>query len=813
MNKKINKADEKAMQAELAALRAQKPAVTKAAPQNGDKYAKDHIEIIAKSDYEDALFESEDALLQALESNRPSRPVAAMSATDDQGVAELAAAAAAIPVNIDYADYEIEVEEKKSYSDAMFSDEEAVNQALTLGTLKEPTPTRVEPAKDDKPQAKNIALCLDFSCFITDKIILADITSRKHPLRLHALGINQSFVSPHAKNLNTFDEPLFVEVPVEEESLPVTAENLAPPKSLAEKIKRTALLQAEKAKLRLEQSKSHMDEYFGRTLPDRDYPLAFKFPAIKYTKEEDGKYFSEKQVEKFFALKKNIYTLMSRAEVELERFSHTKMMSSTRLKCLDVYSLNLVEPLKSVVSLFEEKTPKSEVIEKRMQLAIDALAVIKYIVQGYKQVYTEIYESNNALYGPRRAAANKVACHILDLLCLELNLCVATRSQLAGGSIKSFNKIFYALVLYEPQMIDAQMDSKSLDQTISARALFKYYQLMVLIDGAQRPSKMNKFIRSYVKQHLSLIHLLTYGDMPSSESENCEDGYYIIDPDTADVSAPFANDRRRESNEFLFAPIFINYSILFHKIQVSYAKALALGDVKKSEVLSFLNDCVNVVEKRKHNVAYSLYEPISLNACTGFENSINYFLYGYQQYYKTSTRYDEQATAIVRPVMSRTQWYCAAEDEVFLYLKIDEARCGIQFDVGMPIVFERNNASADEEICVGLIDRVERVRDKNITVSLRKLGNDFTVVKLMTSDDNLSAADGSFYGLLCASDEGEKNLQQLLVPSTMRLYSDELILGHLPNQEKIHYLIDEMIACSQYAQLVSGVATVENELS
>ena len=113
-------------------------------------------------------------------------------------------------------------------------------------------------------------------------------------------------------------------------------------------------------------------------------------------------------------------------------------------------------------------------------------------------------------------------------------------------------------------MIDAQMDSKSLDQTISARALFKYYQLMVLIDGAQRPSKMNKFIRSYVKQHLSLIHLLTYGDMPSSESENCEDGYYIIDPDTADVSAPFANDRRRESNEFLFAPIFINYLSLIH---------------------------------------------------------------------------------------------------------------------------------------------------------------------------------------------------------------------------------------------------------
>ncbi|MEE8058070.1 MAG: hypothetical protein V3T17_09560 [Pseudomonadales bacterium] len=653
----------------------------------------------------------------------------------------------------DYSDYEITIETKASYEDALFSDVEALDEALEQARNQSHSSklAPVEPLIQEKPEEVEY----DFSEFLTaDSQAGKFSASSTKPLNGSQLsvpkeGLNNSPVSIDITAVansheSSADSDQTQELLIEE-YLEVAEPQLKPsefePKTLVQKI-------AQKARKQLNKSKAEFDEYTGRSLPERELPLEFSFPPLKPKKDFDS-IMTGYDIRKLFDNKgKSSHSVLKQAESDLAKVVKCHLSSSNRLSLLDAYSEPLFVVLKAVTAMFERK-PSVPNDSKRLQLAEFSHASLKHLITGYKQVYAPLYEAANVLYGPQRNSANKVAFRLIDLLLLEQQLAMSIQTSLASGSVKTFNKLFTALSLYEPQLIARAQHSLSLDELSSIKAMYLRYQVGLAFNFMGVSSSLHKSLNPYIHQNLGWLKLLPLETIAKTT-----------------VAAWVTTHEHSEAPSFLNAgetithtqvpSVVIEVERFFNAIKKDYAECIdLLGSVKKhssivlgtiklpysATLLCELNRLISTIENKTRTPNYSLYRPLQLKAYSGLENCIGYFDYDYALKTKKTARKGEPVKDLPpKPISTKTQWHCAMEDEANLHLQIIEEKAAIIIDIGQLILFTKpveqdeteDQAPKDpaQQTLLTRVIRMERLQQGKLNIIAEIISNKISHITL-----------------------------------------------------------------------------------
>ncbi len=201
------------------------PADSKAYPDNN--YSDYTQTISTKSHYEDALFNDEEALDKALANSvAETQPgeIEIPTLTDQENASPASnnddsntlALSGISPADNRYSDYDIEIEAKNHYEDALFADADALDNALTASHKEDPAKMHKQStqAQNDGPSARDCARdpqpteneqpVIDLAIFLTDKTKngafknCSDQQTSKHSrLSVDPAGVNGSPVSAY----------------------------------------------------------------------------------------------------------------------------------------------------------------------------------------------------------------------------------------------------------------------------------------------------------------------------------------------------------------------------------------------------------------------------------------------------------------------------------------------------------------------------------------------------------------------------------------------------------------------------------------
>ncbi|WP_101757048.1 hypothetical protein [Oceanicoccus sp. KOV_DT_Chl] len=357
-------------------------------------------------------------------------------------------------------------------------------------------------------------------------------------------GINQSPARksiPLDDNANAFNNQLqLIATQIEQEKIEMAQANAKPEpavpsqspspeknsalSAISQKLKAKSRELSEKGKAKMEQSKAELDEYLGRTLPERTISLEFILPITKSKKDIETN-FQEKEIEKLFSAKnKAIASMLEIADRELITLSKAPVSNSKRIALLNAYTPLLSEKIKSLISMFERK-PCNFDDKKRATMVDHGCSALKHLITGYKQVYADVYESANIIYGPQRKTANLIAFQIMDLLYLEQLLTTSLHLPVPTGAIKTVNKIVYILSLYEPEALSHLHPSVSLENSSSVEELFIAFHLLNKLDRHTLSSGLHKHLKQYLNQHRKLVSTIPL--TVTQRLDHCEPGQQL----------------------------------------------------------------------------------------------------------------------------------------------------------------------------------------------------------------------------------------------------------------------------------------------
>lgn len=650
--------------------------------------------------------------------------------------------------------------------------------------------TKTEPTTNKTTQVK-----IDLSPFLSSQTTAsaAPVDSDAASLSIADSGLNNSPLHPQTPCDNILDKQDFLEAlnaAMEAEATETTASK--------EDAKPTM---ADKAKALLNKNKAHFNEYFGRSLPERELELDFIFPPQKAKKDLEP-IVSLRDINKLFAIKgTSLNVIFKKAEEDLSKLAKCKLSKSQQLSLLDGYSQELFEKFASVIALYEKRPSTSD--SKQVEMAENALSTIKHLITGYKKIYADIYQSANALYGPQRETASTVVFRLLELIVVEQQLAGTLHTPMPHASIKTFNTLFHALARYEPQSIIEEQHSIALNTPMSIYTMYLRFQCSLLLDLMQVPSSLHKLLNNYIQANVSLIQLLPLNCVPVSAEPA-----WMISHDSSDAPRILSDILRSQISNSQFVPIIIRFQKFLNQIKKDYEESLKLLKNNSSphsstvfkdsktpqtlELLSCLNKLAAMIEAQTVNQNYSLYQAIKLRAYSGLAESNSYFehLYVAQNYQgKNKNEYenDNKKELPEKPTSSKSQWQCAMQDEDTLYLQTIEAAVKIELDVGVLLLLIISNEE-QEEIIPARITRLEREAQGKIKLVVEKLGDQSISVFI---DDNSSAL---------LSLQGEH--KYLLVNTERQFSSNQPIDCCLPDNSKVTVIVAAIKSVSKNFQVL-----------
>lgn len=762
---------------------------------------------------------------------------------------ELEAAAPSEP-QTDYSDYSFTIEQKTEFNDALFASEDELNQAL-LQSHAENQATSADQSDepcDAEANAANQPTELDFSVFKPAASDHIDGSGNK-PATNKLLIINNSLNdSPARKTLaDTAASTLFnqqldaVIEQLKQQALHSNATkqaNEAAPtneasgqlSALTTLIKTTSLALSRKGKAKLEQSRAELDEYLGRSLPERSEPLDFMLPASSH-KLLNGELLTEPQIKKLFTTKgKPLLSVLNKTEQQLSLLSKAQLSGSKKLALLRHYRPLLSDKLLTVIAMYERK-PLAFDDSKRSATGSSSLAVIKLLITNYKQVYSEFYQSNHLYYGPHRATINQSACELFDYLLLELRLSIALHCPPPLAAIKTVNKLFQVLSLYEPQLLDeacyCSLDGR--DSTLNA--MFMRYQLWCFIDTQTLSSKLHKTLFAYLAEYhaqLALLPLAVASQLPTIAV-----GQQMLKIELHADQAATLLDPTTSHNEQQAPAVYMPTQTVFNRVKSDYVEALkshiqqrqqhssgtlnAVSPPQRLTLLAMLNQTIRNAEQQQAVSRYSLYQPVKLKAYCGLGDCHKLLCYRYAQH--VSDGMDQTATApktILPPPASKGQWLIAGEDDKAIYLQIAEDRLGIACDIGQLLLLQRdddtNNQStaadspaangtgdaaakeataATETLLLTRIVRLERDHQGNVMFVASKLATTLTHVSILQDQQDIPAITAL------------NNTERLLITDHQHRYSSHSKLAiTFPDDSTTDVTISGLIALSPEYQLL-----------
>ena len=680
------------------------------------------------SQLEEALFSDETALEQAQDKKPVANPLIASD---------------------DYADVEVEAE------DALFSSDAELEQALDA------MPQQIKV----KPKLKKSRSNLDAG---PAKIHFDQFTySEQSPIALQTLAAT-SGLSVIAKRLNLsvmaevdwqvpeqVDEELAAEI--EQIKSNKIAEREAERQQQAEKpqTKKALLQQIYKG------GKSKFDDYFGRTLPDREIPLNFKFPPSISAKDAETLLTSH-QIQDIFSKKKDsLITVFKKSERALETISIRDLSAAKQEHLLSAFYPNLLARVLNFIAGLQKK-PSLPFTEERKEASELCILCVKHAVSAYKQLYSFYYESNNVLYAQKHDVANLTAWRLAELLCLEQRLHAALYRSHGNASSLSFNKIFNVLSIYEQDYVFEQRHSDVFSCDMSLQQMFMLFQIELAFDLTLLSASLHRIVRQYYLDLSALILPLTAQQLSSAWVDACwiisheHSGRARFDVDTTINQLPAA---------------YFHIEPFLQQIKKDYVKSLELlkqhsfkgmqqrigitaFDLVSAEnilqILAALNQQILGIEKNVVLPKYSVYKkfPVDIDVVVGFDQAINSLkrIYtGHAEAHLKGSLAKPKEQSVISSKNKRgaagAYWDVAAEAPRAIYLQTSETKACPSLDVGDLMVLVKYledvdeiqlqaNALAAEKVIPLRVSAIERGISNHVAITTEKLAEEATSVTL-----------------------------------------------------------------------------------
>lgn len=710
---------------------------------------------------------------------------------------ELQKAIEDVPVK-DYSDYEISIEAKEHYEDALFSDDESLEKALTAPQPAIPEPAREGASTAEKqPSIPPGPAQIDYESFFTEKSLMGEFSLNQDTphtnshLQLYSTGLNNSF--PAEKTPLTE-----VEIVEETEQPPEPLADEKPDKEPAKAHEK--LLSWGKSKLN--KNKEQLDEYLGRSLPERALPLEFKFAALKNKKDFEN-IVSPYEIEKQLTNKgRQAHTLLKQADEDLANVVKCQLSNKARLQILEAYTPTLFEKLRAIKGT-QGKTPPYPYEEKKLLAAEHAQNVARNLITGYKQVFAALYESANTIYAPQRKTVNLVAVRLADALCLEQNLLNALHRPIPPASIKSFNKLFHALSRYEPEWLNEPIQSMAMEETCTIKVLFTRYQALLSFDMMSLSPTLHKLLNQYLNSHLDKLDVLAARDWNTPPHFSGKAWVLAHDSSEAAKLASAASSDR-------FTPLFIRVDRFFNQVKSDYDECLSLlgspnpahssnalqgvGLQHSTTLMSELNRYVYLIENNKVPQAYTNYQAWPCKIYSGFTGSYSWLDHHFSKLNQPPRKKGEPAPVLPKkPAPGTSEWLCALEDGDTLYLQTTERKGTAALDVGWLLLVVQIDENDNEKLSFIKITRVERGQANSLNVVAEKVGED--AINTVLTDSH-----GTKLPAILTSHKGAK---VLLCNHKESFWTGKTVEASLPNRSTAILKIDRLYTLAQQWQLLT----------
>lgn len=735
---------------------------------------------------------------------------------DKQGLLE---AAASVPIK-DYSDYEITIETKDEYADALFVDESALDSALNQAEDERNDPQAVNRKEaeiaEPKIEKAEVITTRDFSKLLSEQSVAGTFSpsETESPKKLGIIN-NRLNDSPARKTISETDkskvfeqtlEQIVITIAQEEAHAEGETETALQPEPMSDmdgsklsiitatlKAKGKALSQKVLAKM--DQSKAELDEYLGRTLPERKLALEFILPSLK-SKKDCGNTITPKKVEKLFNTKgKPLSNLFAKAEQDLAKLSKTPLSNSKRLALLDSYFPALSEKAKSLIAMIERK-PSIYDDEKRASMVDGSLNSLKHLITGYKQIYANLYESANVVYGPQRKLANQVAFTLIDCLTMEQLLSVALHARVSAASIKTVNKLYHVLSHYEPQQLIIKRHAYSLAKTTTINRLFTHYQLFGVLDYLSISTAQQRLMHAYLNQHYALIRTIPLAISSRLPAITPSQQLLAIKHDTSTTALFISNETELQAKS---DTVYIFIQAFFNQVKKDYVEALKLRMNRRNKhsspaladspientlpMLSALNLSIRNIESGITRPSYTLYRAIDLKAYSGIDDIIGYNHYAYALQQKGPLQPGQPVGNLPeKPTASKSTWQCAMEDDKAIHLQTIECKLGVPMDIGRLVQFIKTIKTASEddkketttdESVLAVITSIERTSQSKILVIAKIISREFTAAAIQDKYPHALIAKANHQSILIShhqADYWNDNITSITFPDQSNAY-------------------------------------------
>ena len=622
----------------------------------------------------------------------------------------------------------------QSFDDALFSDDDALNQAVAQAAQKNSEKT--SPTKQnqtEKQLASALAVKIDFSVFLSPASKAKTFSVPKlqpSPSSTHLTTVNKGVNAYPVRSVIEKLDGITEATPSAPKKPPIV--NTQTQQIPALKTHKLSPL-INTIKKMVCKAKARFDEYFGRTLPERVLTLDFQF-SVKRQKKGLDCITTNRDIKRLFSYKgASLSSIFKQANTDLDAIVKFKLSQSHQQQLLDHYTPPLVEKFRLFITVLEKKSGVFN-DKKRQETILHTQNTIKYLIAAYKQIYAHMYQLPNYCYGPKRASINDCVYRLIDLLCLEQHLFNALQRSLPASSIKTMNKLYNALSLYEPQLLESEKESLTFVKTKSITSLFLRYQITLCFDMMKLPSTQHRIFYRYIEHNLPLLT-----PEPSGKSPHGTRLGLTITHNLSEL--PALQTPQNKDND---PAIFIHTQQFFNQVKQDYNECLTLIGSQKTthkskafsgttihEALSICTlgiQCINHIENHIKRHEYIVFKPFEQKTYTNIANIIAYLNYRQTQQNSTSASKGEPS-AIKKPTAAPNQWQYAMEDQNIVHLQTSEIKSEQLIDIGVTLLLVKTVDDTDK-LQLARIIRMERVQQAKLNLVLEKLGDTLTHIDL-----------------------------------------------------------------------------------
>jgi hypothetical protein len=736
----------------------------------------------------------------------------------------------------DYSDYNIDIEPKTEFNDALFSNEDELDEALEQRHDKKTKHSNFIGSSSKETDKPKPVVTIDFTRFYTSETVNTENTDSHKKLQI----INNSLNCSPAKKLRPktvaaekFDrlyqelntkienEQAAVNEPQEEShNDPIQENDNGKISALTNIIKKQSLALSKKSKQKFEESKAEIDEYLGRTLADRTVTLDFLLPLITKNQNLDELLTPEK-ITKFFSIKgKSVLSQLQKCDQQLSLITKLTLSNKRKLELIVAWRPIMSERINSLIAMYERK-PVAYDDPKRSQMISLATSIMKLLITGYKQIYSHWYESSNLVYGTHRQTVNQTAFQLIDCLYMDLRLSIALHCPPTTAAIKTFNKLYYVLSLYEPQLLKEKHYSYTISEESSVDTVFVRYQLELFFQTDTLSSTLHKAMFSYLENKYPLTTLLPF--TISQRLPEIEFGQQsLIVNQNSDQQSRLTDRVDATTNQ---EAIYIKVQNLFNAIKKDYVDALkskmtgqdnynpaefsTINSDQSLIVLAMLNQSI-VNAENKHTISnYTFFKPQSIKAYCGLNYCKSYLEYYYNTKNVDTPESDNPNKEIPAPAgASKGVWSTAGEDDHLVHLQITESKLGIAIDIGQLLLLivsddSKESPSSDDQapeestlrhktLLLTQIIRLQRDHQGKLNVTGQKLSNDMVNVSIIDSESKSDTKDYS--GIMSIS-----NTDRLLITTNDIRY---------PSNKKLKLIFPDQ---SESIATIAGLTLLNND--